>query len=36
MGVSARICVTFLIISAAIAVPTGDKSKSTINFGEYR
>ncbi|XP_075975387.1 uncharacterized protein LOC142976064 [Anticarsia gemmatalis] len=36
MGVSAWICITFLIISAATAGPTGDKRKSEIHIDDMR
>lgn len=35
MGVSAWISVTFLLISAVIAVPTGDHRKATLNIGQF-
>lgn len=34
MGVSARIFVTFLMISAATAVPTGDSRKAVFDKGK--
>lgn len=36
MGVSARIVITFLLIAAAKAVPTGDARKAVLNNGEIR
>lgn len=35
MGVSARIVIAFLMISAATAVPAGDARKAVLKNGEH-